>query len=435
MDNDDLCSLVRSGGEDRDFDYKGPMAWDEKDKACISLVKDVLAMANTLGGFIIIGVSEGAARYVWDGLTDDQAKTWDPTRFGNKVDAYADPPIGARLRKVTCDDKTFVVISVPRFQGIPHICTKPYDKDGDRVLTAPTLYVRTSNCESAPLADAAGFHLLIERAVRTRQDQMLEAMRSVLTGASIVPAVADQKRFEEQISASLEEVSDPFAGKGYEAYFTDAMFPARFKVNRFDVEDLKRAAQAASINYGGWPFLFYQEDHPSVFVTNDGLQMELAWQPFAAMGHTTDSYEFWRLRRSGLLLRRTLLGEEAKYKAQGFNIVDPENIARHVAEAVDTVVRVYTSLGVTDEEITWRLAFSGAKDRELYSVMNSRYRGYVSRVPAIEHEQTHSIEDWRAGLIDHAALATLEIMQVFQWPYPGDTLFREWISRHLSRQV
>ena len=435
MAEDDLCALVRRGGEDRDFDYKGPMAWDERDKECIGLVKDVLAMANTLGGFIVIGVSEGATGYALDGLSADQAKSWDPTRFGNKVNTYADPPVGVRLRKVTCDGATFVVISVPPFQGTPHICTKAYERDGDKVLTAPTLYTRTANCESAPIRDAAGFQDIIQRAVRTRQDQMLEAMRSVLTGASVVARVPDRERFEGQIAASLGEAEDPFADKGYEAYFTDAMFPARFRVDRFAIDDLKRAAKAASVNYRGWPFLFYHEGHKDIYVTNDGLQMELAWQPFADLGGTTDSYDFWRLRRSGLLVRKTLLWEESKFKSAGYKIVDPERIVYHVAESVDALVRLYTELGISDEDVTWRVEFSGVSGRELHSFTKYLRPGYAARVPTIVREQTHSIEDWRAGLVDHAARTSLEIMQVFQWEYVGDDLFRDWIIKHLARQL
>ncbi len=210
MVEDDVCALVRRGSEDRNFDYKGPMSWDERDKECIGLVKDVLAMANTEGGFIVIGVSEGESHYIWNGLSDAQARTWDPTRLSNKVNTYADPLIEVGVRKVMCDGKTYVVISVPAFNGTPHICTKAYERNGNKVLTAPILYVRTANSASSPLKDAADFHSIIERAVRTRQDQMLEAMRSVLIGASTVPSVADRERFEEQIAASLGEAEDPF---------------------------------------------------------------------------------------------------------------------------------------------------------------------------------------------------------------------------------
>ena len=46
-----LRNILHRGFESKDLDYKNPCKWDEGDKAaCCRLVKDVLGMANTLGG-------------------------------------------------------------------------------------------------------------------------------------------------------------------------------------------------------------------------------------------------------------------------------------------------------------------------------------------------------------------------------------------------
>lgn len=52
--------LIHKGFESKDLDYKGPIMWNEADnrRVCCGIVKDVLAMANTKGGYIIIGVEE-----------------------------------------------------------------------------------------------------------------------------------------------------------------------------------------------------------------------------------------------------------------------------------------------------------------------------------------------------------------------------------------
>ena len=68
--NRQLIDILRRGHESKDLDYKGPMLWDESDKkACCEVVKDILGMANTLGGFIVVGVSETLAGFSWDGLS------------------------------------------------------------------------------------------------------------------------------------------------------------------------------------------------------------------------------------------------------------------------------------------------------------------------------------------------------------------------------
>jgi hypothetical protein len=68
------CAVVCKGVESRDFDYKGPGSWKEfGTEARCQLTKDILAMANTSGGSIVIGVEEREHRFVHTGLSSDQA--------------------------------------------------------------------------------------------------------------------------------------------------------------------------------------------------------------------------------------------------------------------------------------------------------------------------------------------------------------------------
>src|SRR5438132_9863511 len=110
------CAVVHRGEETRDFDYKGPGSWSESDRrSCCELTKDILAMANTAGGTIVVGVSEEKHEFVFTGLDPEQANTWETTRLNSFVNGYADPPINCTLRKVACQEGLFVVIRVPSF--------------------------------------------------------------------------------------------------------------------------------------------------------------------------------------------------------------------------------------------------------------------------------------------------------------------------------
>ena len=134
----ELVTIINRGCEAKDLDYKAPMPWDEADKkACCELVKDILGMANTLGGYIVIGVSELPDGYSQEGLTAAQADSFDTSRLNRFLQNYADPPINALLRKVKHAEKIFVVIEVPRFTDTPHVC----QRDFPDVLRGTTLYV------------------------------------------------------------------------------------------------------------------------------------------------------------------------------------------------------------------------------------------------------------------------------------------------------
>ena len=73
----ELIAILRRGFESKDLDHKGPCSWDETDKKGCCVVKDVLGMANMLGGYIVGGVAEVAAAFSWDGLTEDQIDNFD----------------------------------------------------------------------------------------------------------------------------------------------------------------------------------------------------------------------------------------------------------------------------------------------------------------------------------------------------------------------
>ena len=126
MDEQFLLQRIYRRYESKDLDYKSPVYWDEKDKSlCCGLVKDILAMANSGGGDIVIGVEEPQSNaFVPVGLSDTQAKSFDTHRLNRFVNKYAEPPINSQVMRLENGGQTFVVIRVPRFPWMPHICTR-----------------------------------------------------------------------------------------------------------------------------------------------------------------------------------------------------------------------------------------------------------------------------------------------------------------------
>jgi predicted HTH transcriptional regulator len=119
-----LIAILRRGYESKDLDYKGPMSWDETGKeTCCGLVKDILGMANTAGGFIVIGVSETPTGFSWDGLSATQLQTFETSRVNRFLQNYAEPPINALLRKINHENKTFVIVEIPEFPDTP-VCSQ-----------------------------------------------------------------------------------------------------------------------------------------------------------------------------------------------------------------------------------------------------------------------------------------------------------------------
>ncbi|CAG0939846.1 hypothetical protein BROC_00813 [Candidatus Brocadiaceae bacterium] len=79
----ELINLILRPYESKEHDFKGPMAWNgNAKKACCEIVKDILAIANTKGGFIVIGMDEEliTARFRVTGTDNRLLVSYDTSR-------------------------------------------------------------------------------------------------------------------------------------------------------------------------------------------------------------------------------------------------------------------------------------------------------------------------------------------------------------------
>jgi hypothetical protein len=424
--------VLLAGVERKDLDYKGPMAWDKNDKkGCCEIVKDVLAMANTDGGYIVVGVAEKAGGFELEGLNPDQLKTWDTTKLNQFIQNYADPPINATLQKREHEGANFVFIEIPAFPDTPHICRR----DFQGALRAATIYVRTDNNESAPLLSSSDAQAMIERAIRNRSDRLLESVRAILTGTHLEPRQQDVELFREQISQALESEAqnDPYSDKGYTGYYRCAAWPTTFQSGRLSIEALREAAQKASINYTGWPFLRF---HPSnTYAIQDGIETAVSFTDFL----TDDAYDFWQLRDSGLFFHQSLMREESAARRLGWrSFVAVGEVKAYVAQAVDCVGRLYTSLGFDGEDIALQVWVEGASNRQLVETDQQKWSlsgDYRCRIPSVTVQKAARLEEWRAAKVDLAVELATEIFHRFNWSDPPTDCFRSDIDKLFQRRL
>src|SRR5690348_12316875 len=105
-----LKKLLDLRTETRNLDYKQAMNWASalnEDKC--QLVKDILAMTNTLdGGQIVIGVEDTTYNPI--GMNDNDAASFDTTRINDFLHKYTDPPTSCQVQKLLHDRKNFIII-------------------------------------------------------------------------------------------------------------------------------------------------------------------------------------------------------------------------------------------------------------------------------------------------------------------------------------
>lgn len=392
-------------------------------------------MANTMGGYIVIGVSETPTGYTFDGLSDEHADSFDTSRLNRFLQVYADPPINALLKKVVHGGKTFVVIEVPLFNDTPHLCQKDYPG----VLAAPLLYVRTDNNESAPVRSPADFKSVIERSIRNRSDALLASFRAILTAGSSAPSPSTVELFNAQRDAAeayFQTINPLKHEEPLLGYLEFTFMPEQFERSRFDLDALRAAAERAQVSYTGWPFLYFDPDRMKYsHVIQDGWEMFIQDRDFSGYY----MMDYWRLHQSGLLYYRTILRPSATESDQGRQpAADVRFIAIYIAQAIDCLTHLYDGLFPDTESIALNVRVVDTDGRRLVNSGPGTmplWVSYVCRIPEIVLERRFSLAEWRAAVIDHAVEMSREVYLRFNWVRPNLELARGAIQRMFARQI
>ena len=103
------------------MDYKRPVNWDEwRDRDKANLVRDMIVLANAeVPGYIVIGATDdGGVVSSYDGLSNSQIESFDPSKIADKVKRYADPEVQFILFKLTIEGKRYAVIRVYPFDQL-----------------------------------------------------------------------------------------------------------------------------------------------------------------------------------------------------------------------------------------------------------------------------------------------------------------------------
>lgn len=93
--------------ETAELDYKEIFKFDKRSK--VELAKDILAFANTKGGYIIYGVDK---YHEWIGLDDRSDEVVDDTQIQQLVDNYIEGYVEVGINEVEINDLEFIVLYI-----------------------------------------------------------------------------------------------------------------------------------------------------------------------------------------------------------------------------------------------------------------------------------------------------------------------------------
>ena len=427
-----LQRLVEFPGEDLSAEYKDWLdVTSPHGKA--TLAKHAIALANHGGGYIVLGFSEETER-----LVSHEKSSGLPEITQDAVNAavrrYADPEFQCQMRLITSSDTgvSHPVITVPGDFTAPVMARR----GAEGVINQHRAYIRKPGPRSEEPQTHAEWKDLIDRCVRAGRVEMLDAIRSIVTG---------RVELGEPMPDAQEELSR-YCLDSHERWMEltsnlEDSSPAKFPLGYHEVglslvgatpvpnfSELRRRLDEArnATSFSGWP-LFVNLDRAELGQNIHGAFME-AWvgnpspKRFLYGPSTAD---FWRVSNTGHLYSiRGYTEDDVPQHAQpgtGFDVRVP---AARVGEALIFAGRLAATFDGVDQ-VALQCRFTGLTDRCLthFDAMGVWPRftlgQYVSRTPEAELRRLvalRQIEDNLAEVVHEFLSPLYERFGFYQLP-------------------
>jgi hypothetical protein len=201
LDIETIVMLLTDPHEDLNVEYKCWLDLSDQESKAV-LAKAMIALANHGGGFVVIGFKDDG-HLAPDCAPTLQTSDYTADMINNIVHAYAEPPFQCQLRWINHPDSDvkFPVVVVPGGHTKP-IRTKRDGPNG-KTLQKDKYYIRRPGPGSETPQTSSEWDELIRRCVMNSKEELLVAIRNVLTGD--VPSASARESEQTQLMNWFQE--------------------------------------------------------------------------------------------------------------------------------------------------------------------------------------------------------------------------------------
>jgi len=393
----DFESIIYRGIESDELDYKSAQNWNDLSRAGKSkFVRHSLAMANTKGGYIVVGVGENEAGKpcLYTGLTEKEAKSFDPTSVGNFINRYADPEIEFTLEKPEVDGKQYVIFVIKRFSKLPHVCGYGL---GDE-LNQGVFYIRTADASSRAAYRASEMHSIIQRSLRNQREDLGRMLRGILYENKNGIEQDDKTYFKEQVDNARSATNKilKIDNQTEKVFLEVSVYPSTFIQDEFGLSDLKMAVRNISRTIIDSPFISNDEIEESFF-SNTYLRFASEKQ-----------LRFWQIFRSGLFVFNSSIGND--------KTIEYKEIIKLISRIVCFIGDLYSELDYENEILNLKFKLKNVENAQIINKeeFSSKYKKeYKCKIPEISIKLQRDITDLAVAGDEHATVIIKEICERF----------------------
>ena len=303
------------------------------------------------------------------------------------------------------------------------------------VIQLHRCYIRKPGPLSEEPRTQKEWRTLLNRCVRANRDEMLDAIRAIVTGQveaqNPVPnAAAELRDFCDAAYARWQELASGLPNGS----------PARFPRGYYEIglsligatpannlgELERRLGVARSVNLTGWsPFLRMNTQEWRPYPYNEFSEAWLGRPATERTFHDASHSDFWRVSREGMLYTIRGYGEDDPYMPQYRKPGSCINISIpiwRIGEALLFAVR-FAECFDSDGQIAVFCRFTGLNGRRLFSAdwRVSPFRSQISRTGEVSQEIQTTVSQVQDNLAEvvHKLLSPLyEAFGFYELPFP-----------------
>lgn len=428
----DVRELLAVRTENKNLDYKQSMNWTTASAAEKGAVmKDVIAMANAQdGGKIVFGVRDDNFEAV--GLSEEEFQSFDPTRFSDFLNRYADPPFACAIHKFVIDANRFVAVEVPEFTDVPIICKADLNDTNNRqVLKRGGTYIRTDGATSEVVSNAEIMRDLMNRAVVKRGDQILKLIERLIKGKALnvdeESAAQVRGEIDEADTFIIEQLPNEFRRTGRWEVESYVLPYLRERIP--DLASISRTLRESQVSLRGWSFPHFDREHTSNFAK--GVQSYTDTR-----GVVRRHLEGHRAYQSGVFVWKSEYWEDTDGNVpEGRKALSFVGVILEITEYFLFAKRYYGKIA-PDSSIHLSVRLTDTQDRFLASFGEGRLEDeYICREPQVQVDTECTAAQLSASFDEYARKAIRRVYELFNWNDSTEELITRWQEQLLNRRL
>ncbi len=367
-------ALLTSPGERQEVDYKAAVAFDNNTEFGLKLIKHILGMANTDGGWIVIGYEDGT-------LTPDPkhstevAAAYDSTSLTDAVNASVQRGqqvhLAVFMEKHTETQLIYPIIRVKGFERTPLICrsTKLASDTEEPILQVGKVYIRRPGAATSEIQSLPDWEDLLSRCVSQRRDEFLSEFADLfqrMTAGDATPDEDAKTKLNEWITEqrSISTTHEHLLHRG--GYIESAQTFVRSRASEWTRQELQKAAILAKPHYRN-----------ALVPAQAGIEIRIGLTDRPMLP------EYWYLKQDGSCYSSGLLREDYTPPSFSSSLGHPDKslwfdlaILRIARELLDSA-RIYKELEIApDEPYILSINHCGLEGRTIYA-SDPRYPSYT----------------------------------------------------------